>query len=303
MTRFILRFYFPILTGVVLIALVLFSPQVVSTDSRVELEMGVSVGVLGIKVPLETWLQNAWVLQFMTVVSALSCFIYSINIDFSQYFPTRLRMDVYFDKTGLSRTLRSFSLAELGDVRPPDDWQQRIAGYDASVLNGLMTLWNSRKTEHTPFIHDMSRESLHAQGETKICISKQGWLLYKVAEGSGTLHVGLDIPSRGTFRFRSEFYLRETGVNYIRPWPLDLIRSPTVVLRPEFKQVFQIEQGGPDAPFDHVVIGLTKLRLLPTPTFSDTIYLWRDPTGESVPVAYAIYSSIGDKPETRSTAF
>jgi hypothetical protein len=149
----------------------------------------------------------------------------------------------------------------------------------------------------------MGRDLLHAHGETILSVQRVSWLLYKVVSGGGSLKLVLENRDRPVFRFRSEFYLRDTGDNYIRPSILELMRSPTVMLRPEFKQVFQIEHGGADAPFDHRVAAVTKLRLLPTPSFSDTLYMWRDHDGKAVPVAYAIYSSTGDVPETRGTSF
>jgi hypothetical protein len=302
MIRFVVRFYGPLLIAVVVLSALLLGPRV-TAGSQVELEMGVSVGVLGFKIPLETWFKNGQLVQIGGIFAALGCVAYALTIDFSHYFPSRLRMDVYFDKKGLSRTLRTFSKSELSEIAPPSDWETKIEQYDASVLEGLRLLWSARGAEDAPPAADIRRDSVHAQGETKLCVIRSGWLLYKISEGSGLLQIGLDVRNRNTFRFRSEFHLRESADNYIRPNPFHLLRSPTVVLRPEFKQVFQIERGGPDAPFDHLVIGLTKLRLLPTPSFTDTIYLWRGPDDETIPVAYAIYSSLGEKPETRGTSF
>lgn len=302
MIRFALRFYGPLVAAIAVMSALVLSPQV-TAGSQLELEMGVSVGILGFTIPLETWLKNEWMVQFIALSAALSSVLYSLAIDFSSYFPSRLKMDVYFDKKGLARSLRLFSPAELSDIAPAPNWDKTIEAYDASVLEGLRALWLTRGSDDAPPMLDIRRDSVHAQGEAKLCVSRAGWLLYKITEGSGSLQVGFDIRNRNTFRFRSEFYLRESSDNYIRPRPWDLLRSPSVVLRPEFKQVFQIERGGPDAPFDHVVIGLTKLRLLPTPSFTDTVYLWRTAEGDMVPVAYAIYSSPGDKAETRGTSF
>lgn len=212
-------------------------------------------------------------------------------------------MDVYFDPKGIKRTLRMFSEQDLGELAPAEDWEGRIAKYDLEVVAGLNSLWANRGTQNPPSLETMGRDLLHAQGETTLVVNRLAWLLYKVASGSGNLQLVLENRDRPVFRFRSEFYLRDTGDNYIRPRILELARSPSVMLRPEFKQVFQIEQGGADAPFDHRVAAVTKIRLLPMPSFSDTLYLWRDQDGKTVPVAYAIYSSIGDVPETRGTSF
>lgn len=303
MTRFLLRFYAPMLIGAMVLALVVFSPQLVPTGPRVELEVGLLVGVLGLKVPLGTWLESAWIVRLVAAAVGLICFAFALTVDFSKYFPRRLAMDVYFDQKGIKRTLRMFSDRDLGELAPAEDWEGRIARYDSEVVTGLNTLWANRGTRDPPSLENMGRDLLHAQGETTVVVQRMAWLLYRVVSGSGSLQLALETRDRPVFRFRSEFYLRDTGDNYIRPQLLELARSPTVMLRPEFKQVFQIEQGGADAPFDHRVAALTKIRLLPTPSFSDTLYLWRDHDGKTVPVAYAIYSSTGDMPETRGTSF
>lgn len=303
MARFIVRFYAPLLAGLLVLAVVAFTPNLVPTGPRVELEVGLMVGVLGLKVPLATWLDNIWTIRAIAAAVALSCFAFALSIDFSRYFPRRLAMDVYFDPKGIKRTLRTFAAAELLDVNPPADWESKIAAYDSDVVAGLNALWANRGVPNAPTLASMGRDLLHAHGETLLVVNRLGWLLYKVATGQGHLSLVLENKDRPVFRFRSEFYLRDTGDNHIRPRLRDLLRSPTVILRPEFKQIFQIEQGGADAPFDHRVVAVTKIRLLPTPSFSDTLYLWRSADESTVPVAYAIYSSTGESPETRGTSF
>jgi hypothetical protein len=302
-TRFILRFYAPMLLGVIVLAIAIFSPQIIPAGPRVELEVGLMVGVLGLKVPLATWMENAWVIRLIAAIVGVICFAFALCVDFSRFFPRRLCLDVYFDSKGIQRTLRMFLDRELGDVKPAKDWESRIVHYDAEVVAGLNALWATRGTANAPSLQDMGRDLLHAQGEVTLAVQRIALLLYKVASGKGDLQLVLENRDRPVFRFRSEFYLRDTGDNYIRPELLPILRSPTVMLRPEFKQVFQIEKGGADAPFDHRVAAVTKVRLLPTPSFSDTLYLWRDHDGQTVPVAYAIYSSTGDSPEIRGTSF
>ena len=303
MSRFVLRVYAPMLVGIVRLALAAFSPQIVPAGQRVDLEFGLQVGLLGLKVPLATWLENAFAIRLTIGLIGVISIAFALSIDFSRHFPRRLLMDVYFDTKGISRTLRAFSERELADLRPPADWETRVARYDAEVVAGLNSLWSSRGIADAPALENMGRDLLHAQGETTIVVQRASWLLYRVVSGKGQLLLSLENRDRPVFKFRSEFYLRDTGDNYLRPGLLDLARSPTVMLRPEFKQVFKIEQGGADAPFDHRVAAVTKVRLLPTPSFSDTLYLWRDADEALVPVAYAIYSSTGDVPETRGTSF
>jgi hypothetical protein len=293
----------PMLVGIVLVSLAIFSPQIVPAGPRVDLEFGLQVGLFGLKVPLATWLENVTAIRLGAGLVGLLSIAFALTVDFSRHFPRRLAMDVYFDAKGIARTLRAFSDRDLADLKPAPDWEARVAKYDAQVVAGLNLLWQSRGTANAPSLENMGRDLLHAQGETMIVVRRSAWLLYKVVSGKGQLLLSLEGRDRPVFSFRSEFYLRDTGDNYLRPRLADLVRSPTVVLRPEFKQVFRIEQAGADAPFDHRVAAVTKIRLLPVPSFSDTLYLWRDSDNAAVPVAYAIYSSTGEIPESRGTSF
>lgn len=223
----------------------------------------------------------------MAVVVA--CIMFAFNIDFSKYFPTALRMDVYFDVRGIERTMNLFSDQTWKDILLVENWHSLIGQYDAEVSVSLDRLWKSRGIQGTPPPEDFRRELLHARGETTFKVEKVGWLAYKIVEGDGRLEYELDVPKKPTRRFRGEFYLRDTAANHIRPSLLELMRSCSVELRPEFKQVFSIEEGGADAPFDHIVIGMTKVLLLPVPSFSNTLYLWKARNGRIVPIAYCVY--------------
>jgi hypothetical protein len=98
----------------------------------------------------------------------------------------------------------------------------------------------------------------------------------------------LDVPKKSRRSFHTAFELRETAANHIHPDFWNLLKSPSVVLKPEFKQIFSTEGGEHNAPLDHIVIGWTKIFLLPFPHLTNTVYLWKLPNGTTVPVGYAI---------------
>ncbi len=198
-------------------------------------------------------------------------------------------MDLYFDIRGIERTLGLFSAKDGREVFLADEWHSLIKEYDKQVSTSLVTLWKTRGVQGTPTAEEYLRELLHAGGETTFKVEKIGWLIYKIVESQGHLEYQLDVPKKPQRRFRGEFYLRDTAANYIRPSVRDLLHSPSVVLRPQFKQVFLIEEGGTDAPFDHILIAMTRVQLFPIPLFSDTLYLWKTTNEKAVPVAYCVY--------------
>lgn len=303
MATFFARFYGSIIFGFIAVAIAIFIPTLIPNNPKLNLEVGLSVGFVGFKMPLATWIENATIIRGFILIVGIALITYALLIDFSRYFPQRLKVDVYFDKKGISRTLRQFSEKDLKDLQPPVDWQSLIPKYDTEVVGALNALWAQRRMTNTPPVENIGREFLHAIGETHLSVQRTSLLRYRIRSGGGQMNLTIEAKNRSTFRFQSAFYLRETRANYLRPTIFELLRSPTIILRPEFKQVFQIEHGGADAPFDHVLIALTKVSLIPAPSFSDTLYIWRDDTGTYVPVGYAIYSSPGSSPEVRGTSF
>ena len=287
--RFALRFYLPLAFALFLVLLFIFSPKIIPDGSQVKLEAGFQIGIFGIKVPLATLVEQIWVIRGTLIAVVLACVMFAFNVDFSKYFPTLLRMDVYFDIRGIERTLNLFADQTRKDILLAENWNSLVAQYDEEVSVGLDQLWKSRGIQGTPPPEEFRRELLHAQGETTFKVEKVGLLAYKIVEGDGRLEYELDVPKKPKRRFRGEFYLRDTAANHIRPLLLELLRSRSVELKPEFKQVFSIEEGGADAPFDHIVIGITKVFLLPIPSFSNTLYLWKARNGRVVPIAYCVY--------------
>lgn len=282
---FVRDFYGPSIVSMFLLFLVIFSPKFVSVPSNVSVSPTISV--VGIQIPLTVWLKNIWLIRGVILLAAMAGFIKTLSVDFSKYFPDTFRMDVYFDTAGLDRNLALHSANELKALRLTSDWKDHIPKYDDEVIHNLDHLWHRSSTGS---IRDVfKRERLHASGTTTFKVKKIGLLSYKIVDSQGALEYELDIDKKPPRRFAGVFELRNTAENYIRPKIRDLMRSPCIALKPEFKQIFAFETGRCNAPIDHIVIGLTRVTLFPFPIFSDTIYLWKQSDGKAVPVAYCIY--------------
>lgn len=287
--RFALRFYAPLFAAIVLFLVVILSPKLVPDESLLKLEAGVQIGILGIKVPLAPWLEYRWVVRGLLIFLVVVNLLFALSIDFSKYFPPLLRMDVYFDVRGIERTLNVFSEETKKDIMLAENWESLMSQYDEEIRVSLYGLWQRRGLQGTPTPEEFRREFLHAQGETTFKVERHGWLAYKIVQSDGLLEYELDVPKKPRRRFGGESHLRDTAANYLRPSLRELLRSPSVELRPEFKQVFSIEEGGVDAPFDHIVTGMTRVALLPFLSFSNTLFVWKAQNGRAVPVAYCVY--------------
>ena len=289
---FVLNFYIPLISGVFLILMVLVSPKIVSTGSSVTVDA--EVLLLGVRIPLPLWLEKVWLLRGAILISAFVCLTKSLTLDFSKYFPKRLQMDVYFDKQGIERNLSFFSSEEINEVSLADDWKEHISSYDETVKGSLGALWEQRHLAETLNISEFSREWVEARGSTTFIVSRVGLLSYRIDESAGRLDYVWAMPKKPRRSYCTAFQLHETASNHLRPKLRNLLKSPTLILKPEFKQIFATDEGELNAPFDHLVIGLTKVFLLPYPHLSDTLYLWKLQNGKTVPIAYAVY--IPDKP-------
>lgn len=286
---FLVRFYLPLLLALIIVLLTVFTPKLIPVQPIATLEAELKIGLLGLKIPLATWVENEWIVKLTLLATSVLLVLYALNINFSLYFPHKLKLDAYFDIKGIQRTLDMFPPNDHNALGISADWMNKISEYDKDVVTSLKTLWqNSGLTNVWPDEENL-RDVLHAAGETTFITIRVGFLTYKIVESEGRINYEADFPRHERRQFRGEFHLRDTVSNYIRPNILRLIRSPTLLIAPQFMQVFQIASWASAGPFDHILIAATRISILPFPSFSDSIYLWKADSGEWIPVAYCIY--------------
>lgn len=288
---FITRFYAPIGASLVLLTLAIFTPKVLIPSGAQAVEAEIKLAFIGIKVPLSTLEADFFLIKSILLTAGVITLLYAINIDFSKYFPQRLELDAYFDQKGIYRTLGTFRQEDLAQLNVEADWPNYLKNYDSDVVNSLKRVWKllghsdpwPDPTEESP------REYFHCSGETTFVVKRKGLLTYKIEEAEGQLLYSADYPRRERKDFGGVFSLRDTAASYIRPNPIDLIRSPSVLIAPEFMQIFRVDKWRNEGPFDHILVAATRITLFPLPSFGDSLYLWKGPTGRWVPIAYCIY--------------
>ena len=99
------RFYIPILVSLLLLSLVVFTPRVLSVSAPAALEAEIKIAIIGIKVPLASFEQSAAIVKASVIGIALLLLAFAANVNFSKYFPQRLKLNAYFDIPGLERTI------------------------------------------------------------------------------------------------------------------------------------------------------------------------------------------------------
>ena len=198
-------------------------------------------------------------------------------------------MDTYFDISGIKRTVATLNRKDLENLNIAQDWSTRLSEYDDDMVSSLRKNWSNAGLPDVWSNDQNLRDLIHASGEATFFVNRIGFLTYKIIKSEGRLNYEVDMPRQQRRKFKGEFHLRDTVENYIRPKILDVLKSPSLTLKPQFMQVLKIDSWPELGIFDHVVIGATKITLLPIPTFSDTVYLWRSNSSEWIPIGYSIY--------------
>jgi hypothetical protein len=136
----------------------------------------------------------------------------------------------------------------------------------------------------------MNPANTHARGETTFIVTRDDWLQYRITEASGELALVFDVPGRRLDALRTLFALADSPTNFMRPSLRQLFLGQSIILAPRFKQIFRPSSASiSTASFDHIVVGVTKVRVMPLPGFSSTLYLVQQSDASLVPVGYAIY--------------
>lgn len=285
--HFILRFYLPLLLSLTLLLLMVATPKILVQQNLPEVE--VKLWVLGVIIPLGLWLRRIWIVRSLLLAVALSAAFASLATDFSGFFPTHLKMDVYFDRAGIRRTLATFTTDDLTEAGIPNNWEPYLSKYDEAVTASLAELGRMNPRRAMPNVPTIGRSNIHGSGETSFVVKRIGFFAYRLTESNGLLDFAVEEPRKPPTHFRTSFSLVETAGNHLRPSLRQIITAAPVLIEPEFKQILSIEDGALNAPFDHIVVGLTKVFVLPFPEFSNTLYLWKLPDGTRTPVGYAVY--------------
>jgi hypothetical protein len=286
---FVVRFYGPLLLAIVLLLLAL-SVKGVTESGHLRMHFSVFPG-FHLEGDLPACFQRAWVPRSLFGVWGVGLVAASLLTDFAHYFPTTLRMDVYFDDDGLRRELAQFTAEELGSVgMDTTSLANGAAEYESQLKRSLATQWGRIDKAYALDTSGITRGNVHGKGETTFVVERIGVLTYRIVESHGQLAFAADVPGRASKEFSTFFELRDSPYNHIRPSFLALVRNGALMLRPEFKQILIAgPRRGPGGQFDHVVVGLTRIQLLPIPDFGNTVYLWKRSDRGAVPIAYAVY--------------
>lgn len=214
-------------------------------------------------------------------LSMLSTYIY---FDYSKFFPAHFEMEVFYDEKGIQSNLALFTSQELQSLGHQGFTKNAINDYYRSLDERLGALL------HYDGFFSVHDGTVHSKGETSFRVHKtDGIHNYYISESRGELSHTLERAGKPTIGFLSFFEKLASPNDYIRPKLIDLLLDPEVVIAPKFKQILAEKNRSDGVIFDHVLVGVTKIYLVPYPRYSNTVYFIETENHGLVPIGYAVY--------------
>jgi hypothetical protein len=280
------RFYAPILLGLGVLSL---ARSVRATADP--LKVSVHLLLFSFELPTPQWLKGATGARISILILSVCLLGFGGSADFSRFFPNKLRMDVYFDLDGTDRELTRFTPDERRLLSlAPEPWDSAQAAYVSDMKQHLAARTGSSTVSPVVDTLGISRTNTHGRGQTTFVVEREGMFRYRIVESEGEMLLVSDVPNRLLEPAKTQFTLTDSPMNHLRPSLLQIIGVRDLILMPRFKQIIHSSNNASAvAPFDHMVLGVTKVSVLPAPQFGSTIYLLELQSGKRVPIGYAIY--------------
>lgn len=239
-----------------------------------------TIGVFGFEVDIT----NKRIGRIACSAFALSIVPYFCTLNYCQFFPKDLQMEVFYDSVGLKKSLEQFTPEELLSFNYDKSNDQYAAIYYKDLDTKLKDL-----LKYDGFF-SLSDGIVHSTGETKFEVSQEsGFHNYHIEKAEGKLSHLLERPQHKSVEFRSFFEKLSSINDYIRPSFSEIVFKQEVILKPLFKQVVAEKLKSDGIIFDHTLMGVTKVKLLPFPKYSNTVYFFEYQKKVSVPIGYAVY--------------
>lgn len=275
----ITKIYGPIIISAVLL-LLLFSLRKEEDLGRIEINptfLGISILKYGLPI------SNVWLARAILLCLSIAVLSLLIFMDYSNFFPNHLKMEVFFDKKGIHDSLKAFSEEEFKQMGIPDNYEEFQNRYYDDLNIEVRRLFQKDENFWIP------AENIHSQGETSFYAEKlPGVQKYHIKESEGKLTHAIEIPNMPMLQFKSFFEKLNSKYDYLTPSLTEMFIKHRVILQPRFKQIFAENLKSEGKSFHHTLVCFTKVNLFPYPKVCNTIYLTELNEGV-IPIGYAIY--------------
>lgn len=273
----LIKLYAPIALAILLCILLLARYTEHSTFVTLKL---FGFDFLEFKLPVK----HKFIIRVLLVAALFLTFSSYLFYDFTNFFPSHLKMDVFFDKEGIDNSLRTFSDKELLDLNVVNDYDQYRSIYYDDLDSALNKLISAKG------FFNLRDGIVHSTGETDFLVQKvHGIQKYFLQESKGMLTHTLEKPNNTNIVFTSFFEKISSNNDYIEPPLTDIYFRHEVILRPSYKQIIAENYKSNGVTFHHTLSSITKVSFLPFPQYSRTVYLFKLSGVGYIPIAYANY--------------
>ena len=278
----ILKLYLPIAVLIILLIIVLNSKKDGSGKFNLSL-FGLYSTELPIKHSLLFKIISIVLFGFLTLVHYLL-------IDFTQFYPTKLKMTVHFDKKGIIGLYNNLGVKEVDGlpIDITDDTTRK-----RYIQKGDKTVFEKYKIKDffTKAFID-STATISTEGNTTFIVKKKDGLQnYFIEEASGELTHSLYEPKQSVKKVKTSFTKMVSANDKIEFNYIATTLGKRIIISPLFTENLLVsdKQGNQEnVQLDHFLYGVTALRVSPFPRFSNTLYLYRA-KNKLIPICYAIY--------------
>lgn len=278
----ILKLYFPLCLTFFLLY-VAFNLKKIESTSKIQ----ISLGIFSTEIPLKN-LFNAKLVMFIIVV--FSCLLYYLTLDFTTFFPKKLRMTVHYDIKGTYELLESLKITEITDYKIQKNEAFRkeyITNIDNYTTKYLFkkNIFSRAILEHV--------NGVECQGFTSFIVKKErGIHKYFIEKAEGEVKFTFHEPNLPPWSTETKFSKTLSPNDKINFHIVkDLIKNK-VILTPQFTEGIKNGKDG-EIKLHHFLYGVTTLKIFPLPSFGNTLYLYQK-GNVLVPVGYSVYT---DQPQ------
>lgn len=248
-----------------------------------DIKMGFGLFGFSINIPISLFFIKKIAALVLSVFSLLSYLFF----DFTQLFPTRLSMEVFFDIEGINKCLSLYSVKELNELKiiTNDIEKYQKEYYDTINIE-------AQKILRIPFFN-LNRKDIHSEGETSFIVEKvKGIQNYHIKESKGELKHFIEREKTSKIEFYTFFEKMSCANDTLTPSFKDIVVKNRIILKPRFKQIITQKVKEKGKIFNHVLCGYTVLSFFPFPKYSRTIYLLEQINVGLIPIGYAVYREV-----------
>ena len=146
----IFKLILPLITFIVFLLVFIF----LNENNQDDIKMGFGLFGFSINIPISLY----WIKKISTLTLCVFSLLSYLFFDFSQLFPSRLSMEVFFDIEGINKCLSLYTLKELNEIHIITD---DIENYQKEYYDTINI--ESQKILKIPFFA-LNRKDIHSEG-------------------------------------------------------------------------------------------------------------------------------------------